>query len=73
MHDAVCIAALIDPAIIDAKYLNVVVETRGDYTMGRTVVDHEKRTTRPPNCHVALGADRAKFFDLLKTTFAVKR
>ena len=70
VHDAVCIAALVDPEVIDTKFLNVVIETRGDYTMGRTVVDHEKRTTRAPNCHVALGADRARFFDLLMTTFA---
>jgi inosine-uridine nucleoside N-ribohydrolase len=70
VHDAVCIAALLDPGVIATKFLNVVVETRGDYTIGRTVVDHEKRTTRAPNCHVALGADRARFFALLKETFA---
>jgi inosine-uridine nucleoside N-ribohydrolase len=70
VHDAVCIAALVDPEVIDTKFLNVVIETRGEYTMGRTVVDHEKRTTRPPNCHVALGADRARFVDMLMTTFA---
>jgi inosine-uridine nucleoside N-ribohydrolase len=70
VHDAVCIAALVDPAVIDTKFLNVVIETRGDYTIGRTIVDHEKRTTRAPNCHVALGADRARFFDLLMATFA---
>jgi inosine-uridine nucleoside N-ribohydrolase len=70
VHDAVCIAALIDEAIIETRFLNVVIETRGDYTIGRTVVDHEKRTTRPPNCHVALRADRARFFELLMTTFA---
>jgi inosine-uridine nucleoside N-ribohydrolase len=69
VHDAVCIAALVDPEVIETKYLNVVVETRGDYTIGRTVVDHEKRTTRAPNCHVALGADRARFFALLTATF----
>ncbi|WP_158818724.1 nucleoside hydrolase [Methylocapsa sp. S129] len=70
VHDAVCIAALVDPQVIDTKFLNVVIETRGEYTMGRTVVDHEKRTTRAPNCHVALNADRARFFDMLMTTFA---
>ncbi len=70
VHDAVCIAALVDPSVIDTKFLNVVIETQGEYTIGRTVVDHEKRTTRPPNCHVALGADRAKFFAMLMATFA---
>ena len=70
VHDAVGIAALVDPQVIATKFLNVVIETRGEYTMGRTVVDHEKRTTRPPNCHVALGADRARFFETLMATFA---
>jgi inosine-uridine nucleoside N-ribohydrolase len=70
VHDAVCIAALVDAKVIETKFLNVVIETRGEYTIGRTVVDHEKRTTRAPNCHVALGADRTRFFDLLMTTFA---
>jgi inosine-uridine nucleoside N-ribohydrolase len=70
VHDALCIAALLDPTVIVTKHLNVVVETHGEYTIGRTVVDHEKRTTRPPNCHVALGADREKFFALLTSTFA---
>jgi inosine-uridine nucleoside N-ribohydrolase len=70
VHDAVCVAALVDPDVIATKFLNVVIETRGEYTIGRTVVDHECRTTRPANCHVALRADRTRFFDLLKSTFA---
>jgi inosine-uridine nucleoside N-ribohydrolase len=70
VHDAVCIAALVDPQVIGTKFVNVAVETRGEYTMGRTVVDHERRTTRAPNCHVAFSADRTRFFDLLMTTFA---
>jgi len=70
VHDAVCVAALLDESIIDTRYLNVVVETRGDYTIGRTVVDHERRTQRPANCHVAFHADRSAFFELLCETFA---
>jgi inosine-uridine nucleoside N-ribohydrolase len=70
VHDAVCIAALVDEKVIETRHLNVVVETRGDYTIGRTVVDHEGRTNRPANCHVALHADREKFFDILLTQFA---
>jgi len=70
VHDALCIAALVDPSVITTKFVNVVVETRGEFTIGRTVVDHEKRTKRAPNCHVAFGADREAFFALLKATFA---
>ncbi|MFZ0209372.1 MAG: hypothetical protein WAL59_25235 [Roseiarcus sp.] len=44
-----------------SEFVNVVIETRGEYTIGRTVVDHEKRTKRAPNCHVAFAAERDKF------------
>ncbi len=71
VHDAVCIAALLDPSLIGTVFANVVVETRGEYTIGRTVVDHERRTTRAPNCHVALSADRARFVALLKATLSL--
>ncbi len=70
VHDAVCIAALVDREIIETKYVNVVIETLGEYTIGRTVVDHEKRTKREPNCHVAFGAKREAFVAMLSETFA---
>ena len=70
VHDAVCVAALLNEAIIETRYVNVVIETKGEYTIGRTVVDHEKRTIRPANCHVAFHADRADFVKLLLSTFA---
>jgi inosine-uridine nucleoside N-ribohydrolase len=69
VHDAVCIAALLDSSIIETKFLNVVIETQGEFTMGRTVIDHEKRTTRPANCHVAFHANRTVFVELLMRTF----
>lgn len=70
VHDAVCIAALTDEKVIDTRHLNVVVETQGEFTIGRTVVDHERRTNRLANCHVALHADRERFFEILLTHFA---
>ncbi len=70
VHDALCIAALVDEKVIATRHLNVVVETKGEYTIGRTVVDHERRTSRPANCHVALHADRDRFFDILLANFA---
>ena len=72
VHDALCVAALADPSLIATKFVNAVIETRGEYTIGRTVVDHEKRTKRAPNCHVAFAAERDKFFALLKNNFAAR-
>ena len=73
VHDAVCIAALVEASIIETKFVNVVVETKGEFTMGRTVVDHEKRTTRPANCHVAFHANRTAFFAMLSAIFSKGR
>jgi inosine-uridine nucleoside N-ribohydrolase len=70
VHDAVCVAALVDRDIIETKYVNVVIETLGEYTIGRTVVDHEQRTKREPNCHVAFGARREPFVAMLAEIFA---
>ncbi|PZQ46200.1 MAG: nucleoside hydrolase [Rhodovulum sulfidophilum] len=70
VHDALCVAALVEPEVIRTIHANVVIETRGEFTIGRTVVDHERRTKREPNCHVAIGADRSRFLDLLTRTFA---
>ena len=69
VHDAVCVAALVDRDIIETKHVNVVIETVGEYTIGRTVVDHERRTTRAPNCHVAFHAKRGSFVAMLSETF----
>ncbi len=70
VHDAVCVAALVDRDIIETKHVNVVIETQGEYTIGRTVVDHERRTTRAPNCHVAFHAKREPFVAMLSDIFA---
>ncbi len=68
VHDAVCVAALIDPAIIETSHVKVVIETKGEYTIDRTVVDHERRTQRPANCHVAFHANRPAFFKFMVQT-----
>ncbi|XMS57393.1 nucleoside hydrolase (plasmid) [Rhizobium sp. SYY.PMSO] len=73
VHDAVCVAALVDREIIETKYVNVVIETLGEYTIGRTVVDHERRTKREPNCHVAFHARREPFVAMLTEVFTPKR
>jgi inosine-uridine nucleoside N-ribohydrolase len=72
VHDAVCVAMMLNRSVVETKHANVVIETKGEYTIGRTVVDHEYRTTRPKNCHVAFHADRALFLDILMYTFSTR-
>jgi len=71
VHDALCVTYLIDPSVITTALLHVAVETYGALTVGRTVVDTNKRGAGKPNCHFAFGADREKFCRMLLKTFAL--
>ena len=70
VHDALCVAYLVEPNIIETRHLAVEVETNGSLTVGRTVIDTHFRGGKPPNCHVAFGANEKRFVDLLLQTFA---
>lgn len=70
VHDALCIAFLVDPTILTTKRLNVVVEAAGTYTIGRTVIDVYGRSGRPANADIAFDADPKKFVDMLAEIFA---
>lgn len=61
VHDALCVASLIEPDIIDAADYFVDVETVGELTVGRTVVDTNFRSGKAPNARVALDADTQRF------------
>ncbi len=65
IHDALAVAAVIRPDLLETKHVNVVVETAGVYTAGRTVCDMRGTTGRPANADVALGVDRAGFMTML--------
>jgi inosine-uridine nucleoside N-ribohydrolase len=45
----------------------MVVETRGEYTRGATVVDLSGYTGRARNTHVVVEAPRERFVEVLKT------
>lgn len=70
VHDALCIAYLLDPNVIPLDFVHVAVETVGELTFGRTVMDIRQRGSEAPNAYVALTADRAIFFDLMKGALA---
>lgn len=69
VHDALCVAYLIDPTIIPLEKYYVDVETDGPLTIGRTVVDTHRRSGREPNAWVALDADEKKFRDIMLVAF----
>ncbi len=71
VHDALCVAFMLDPTVVTTLHRHVDVETVGTLTVGRTVVDTHYRNGKAPNCHVAFGADREKFCDFLEVTLGL--
>jgi pyrimidine-specific ribonucleoside hydrolase len=73
IHDAVAVAALLDPTLIETRLLRVDVETESRHCDGRTVVDLWSVTGREPNVHVGVDIDRDRFLDLLVSSVASYR
>ena len=65
IHDAVAVAHLLRPGLVETKLRNVEVERESELCRGRTVVDLWLRTDRPANAHVGVDLDTDSFFDLL--------
>ncbi|SCG83864.1 ribonucleoside hydrolase 1 [Proteiniborus sp. DW1] len=66
VHDALAVAAVIEPTIIQKENYYVAIETEGKLTYGRTVIDMKKVTGNKPNAEVTLGLDRERFIEMLK-------
>jgi purine nucleosidase len=72
LPDPIAMAVALDRSIATRIVRrNVVVETRGEFTAGQTVVDHLELTGREPNADVVLEASRDGFMALLRRTLAV--
>ena len=78
LHDAVAVAWLIDPTLVESKMMHVAVELKGGLTRGMTVCDqryqgysgggiHQRLS---PNVDVGLMLDVERFFALLYDTLA---
>lgn len=65
LHDPCTIAWLLAPELFHGVECRVDIETRGEHTVGMTVVDRYGLTGKPANALVLLGLDRAGFIDLL--------
>jgi inosine-uridine nucleoside N-ribohydrolase len=67
VHDAVAMAHVIDQTVLTTSHCGVVVDTGRELSRGRTNVDLRRSMGWEPNCHVAVGIDPARFFELLIT------
>jgi pyrimidine-specific ribonucleoside hydrolase len=65
IHDAVALAYVYRPELIETKRCHVAIECGSELTRGRTVVDLWRRTGEEPNAHVGVGIDGRAFVHLL--------
>ncbi|MFB7467370.1 nucleoside hydrolase [Streptomyces sp. NPDC056224] len=70
LHDPVAVARVIDPAIVGCVPAGVVVELRGQYTRGATVVDLHRSLDLPVNAQVAVAVETELFWDRLLAAVA---
>ena len=68
VHDALCVAYVIDPTVLtDLRHVHVEVGLSG-YGEGQTIID-QRAYTRPKNGWFAYDGDRFKFVDILCDRF----
>jgi pyrimidine-specific ribonucleoside hydrolase len=65
IHDALAVAQVIRPGLLDTEHRHVAIDTESQLCRGRTVVDLWRRTGNEPNAHVAVGVDADAFVELL--------
>ena len=65
VHDAVAVAHVIDPTLVQTRHCGVQIDTGSERSRGRTNVDRWGVGAWEPNCHVAVGIDTERFFELL--------
>jgi purine nucleosidase len=70
LHDPCVIAYLLQPGLFTGRRCHVAIETTGEHTLGRTVVDWHGRLGRAPNALVLGGIDADGFFALLTARLA---
>ncbi len=70
MHDAVALAHVIDPSILELASARIDVDCAWDAGRGRTNVDTRGRGELAPNAEVAVGIDADRFLELLLDRFA---
>jgi purine nucleosidase len=70
LHDPCTIAWLLRPELFSGRACHVAIETRGEHTLGRTVVDWSGRLALPANAMVMDRIDADGYFALLTERLA---
>ena len=70
LHDALAVASVIDPEVIQTKHPRVDIEISGNLTRGMTLVDRYGVTGKTPNADVALELDNRRFVSMMSKAVA---
>jgi purine nucleosidase len=70
LHDPCVVAYLIAPDLFSGRNINVVIETKGEFTTGMTVADWWGVSGRPANARFMGDIDADGFFSLLTARIA---
>jgi pyrimidine-specific ribonucleoside hydrolase len=65
IHDAMAVAHVIDPTLVETLHCNVSIETASQFCDGSTVVDRWLVTDLPRNAHVGIDVAAERFLELL--------
>ena len=65
IHDAMAVAHVIDPTLVETLECNISIETQSEFCDGRTVVDRWLVTDLPRNAHAGVDVDAERFLELL--------
>jgi inosine-uridine nucleoside N-ribohydrolase len=65
IHDAMAVAHVIDPTLVETVECNISIETQSQFCDGRTVVDRWLVTDLPKNAHAGIDVDAQRFLRLL--------
>jgi pyrimidine-specific ribonucleoside hydrolase len=65
IHDAVAVAHVLDPTLVETLRCNVEIETKSEFCDGRTVVDRWLVRDAPRNADVGIELDAERFLELL--------
>jgi inosine-uridine nucleoside N-ribohydrolase len=68
VHDPCAVAAVIDPTILRAQHMHVEIETKGEWTSGRTVCDVFDTLGKAPNVRVGYALEVGRFWDMVIDT-----
>ena len=70
VHDPCAVAAVIEPATVPTRRMNVAIDTESSLSLGRTVCDVHGKTGRAPNADVGMGLDVGEFWDQMLAALA---